>query len=90
MRRTPDPDQLLSDALELPLADRARLIESLIASLDRGEESAKIGEVERAWATEATRRAAEIDAGRVRTRPADEVFRAAREHLRTRRTQRGA
>jgi putative addiction module component (TIGR02574 family) len=84
-------DQLLSEALELPLTERAHLVEALIASLDDGpgaEAGPEAAEIERAWAAEAARRAAEIDAGRVRTRPAEEVFRAAREHLRARRAQR--
>ena len=84
-------DQLLSEALELSIAERAHLVEALIASLDEvadSETTSEVAEIERAWAAEAARRAAELDAGRARTRPAEEVFRSAREHLRARRAER--
>ena len=82
-----DPDQLLAEVLALPVGDRARLAESVLASLDEDEAGAEItsADVERAWAEEAVRRAAEIDAGTVKTIPADEVFRELREELRARR-----
>ena len=74
------PDELLAEALELSEEARARLAQSLIASLD-GEEDADPGEIERAWLAEARRRGAEIDAGDVQTRPATAVFHAARAEL---------
>lgn len=79
MSRT--PDELLAEALELPEKARARLAQSLITSLD-GDEDVDPAEIERAWLAEARRRAAEIDTGVVCTRPAAEVFDAAREELR--------
>lgn len=73
------PDQILAEALDLPLRERARLVESLIASLeDSAADDADA--VERAWTVEVERRVAEIDAGRVKMRPARDVFRAGREH----------
>ncbi len=81
------PDELLAEALELPEEARARLARSLISSLD-GEEDADPGEVERAWLAEARQRGAEIDAGAVQTRPAAEVFHAARDELRQLRARR--
>ena len=82
------PDELLAEALELPEEARARLAQSLIASLDNAQEDGDPGEIERAWLAEVSRRAAEIDAGTVRTRPAAQVFRAAREELRDLRARR--
>ncbi|MGH7564389.1 MAG: addiction module protein [Gemmatimonadota bacterium] len=75
------PDELLAEALELPEEARARIAQSLIASLD-GDEDADPAEIEREWLAEARRRVAEIDSGVVLTQPAAEVFRAAREELR--------
>jgi putative addiction module component (TIGR02574 family) len=46
-------------ALRLPAAERARLVERLIASLDADPA------VEEAWATEVERRNAEIEGGKV-------------------------
>ena len=82
------PDQILVEALDLPLRERARLVESLIASLDEsaGDDAEA---VERAWTVEVERRVAEIDAGQVTMRPARDVFRAVREQLRARRLARG-
>lgn len=67
-----DPDQLLAELLQLPTHVRARLAESLIASLDEDTD------VERAWREEVARRVAAIDAGLARTRPVEEVLRELR------------
>jgi putative addiction module component (TIGR02574 family) len=69
------PDDLLTQLLALPTGERARLAESLIASLDEDPE------VEAAWAVEVERRVAELDAGAVEPVPAEEAFRRARERL---------
>ena len=56
---------LLSNALDLDITDRAELAAQLIASLD-GEHDE---DVEAAWAVEIERRMTEIDGGTVRTVP---------------------
>lgn len=48
-----------AEALQLPAADRARLVERLIASLDMDPD------IEEAWAAEVERRNAELDSGAV-------------------------
>jgi putative addiction module component (TIGR02574 family) len=53
-----DAHRLLREAMDLPPAERARLAEELLASLDEREE-----DVERAWAAEIERRAQEIRNG---------------------------
>jgi putative addiction module component (TIGR02574 family) len=60
--------QVLAELLQLPLHVRARLAESLIASLD--DEA----EIEQAWRAEVARRVAALDAGSARTRPLAEVM----------------
>jgi putative addiction module component (TIGR02574 family) len=50
-------EALEAEALQLPAAERARLVERLIASLDVDPE------VEDAWASEVDRRHAEIESG---------------------------
>lgn len=52
-------ETLEAEALQLSAAERARLVERLIASLDIDPE------VERAWAAEVERRNAEIESGAV-------------------------
>lgn len=61
-------EQLEVEALNLPRDERARLAEALISSLD--EEA----EIELAWQEEIKRRVAELDAGTVKTIPAEQVF----------------
>lgn len=73
-------DQLLAEALDLPLEDRAHLAEYLISSLEDIED-VDAAQIEREWMAELSKRAAEIDSGTVRTEPATEVFRAARAEL---------
>lgn len=57
----------------LDLADRAKLAEQLLNSLDEPSEI----EVEKLWAEEARRRLAAYRAGQVEAIPAEEVFRRA-------------
>jgi putative addiction module component (TIGR02574 family) len=52
-------EALEAEALQLSVAERARLVERLIASLDIDPE------VEEAWAAEVERRNAEIESGAV-------------------------
>ncbi len=54
-----DLELLEAEALQLAPADRARLVERLIASLDTDPS------VEEAWASEVERRNAEIESGTV-------------------------
>jgi putative addiction module component (TIGR02574 family) len=63
-------------ALLLPPEERARLAERLIASLDRDPEVAA------AWDEEIRRRIEDLDAGRLESLPAEEVFEEARARLR--------
>lgn len=81
-------DELLAEALKLPEKARAWLAQSLIASLEEGEEDVDPTEVEQAWLAEVRWRAAELDARTVRTRPAPAVFQAARDELRELRARR--
>jgi len=59
-------EALESEALQLPAAERARLIERLIASLDLDPA------VEDAWAAEVERRNAEVEGGAVTMLPGAE------------------
>lgn len=70
------PD-LESEALKLSPSERARLAEALLQSLDElsDEENALL------WIEESKRRDIELSSHPDRARPADDVFRAAREHL---------
>jgi putative addiction module component (TIGR02574 family) len=68
---------LEAEALKLPTAERARLAEILLESLD----SLSDEENRRLWNEEAARRDAELDADPSRGRPAEDVFRDARARL---------
>jgi putative addiction module component (TIGR02574 family) len=70
------PD-LETEVLKLPVADRARLAETLLESLDTLTDE----ENRRLWIEEARRRDAELDADPSRGRPAEDVFRDARARL---------
>lgn len=62
---------------QLPLSERALLIEHLVATLDDPDEK----ECERLWIAEAERRYIEYSKGNITARPADDVFRDARTRL---------
>ncbi len=61
--------QILEQALMLPAAERANLVESLLASLDQPDER-----IEELWAKEAEARLAAYEAGQIEAYPVDEVF----------------
>ncbi len=69
-------EELEAEVLNLPLEDRARLVESLLQSLDEDSEH------ERLWAAEIERRWAAVQSGAVRTIPAEDVFRDAEDLVR--------
>jgi hypothetical protein len=71
-------EELRDEALKLSPEARAQLAHALLLSLDDLSEA----EIEELWLDEAIRRDEEIDAGKVELRPADDVFRDARERLR--------
>lgn len=66
---------LEAETLKLSAAERARLAEHLIASLDEDTET------EKAWASEVENRIAEIDSGKVQLIPAAEAIAQARAAL---------
>lgn len=70
-------DELKSIVLELPLEERAQLATDLLLSLDDLSER----EIEHLWLEEASRRDAEIDAGKAELIPGDQVFAEARARL---------
>jgi putative addiction module component (TIGR02574 family) len=61
-------ETLEAEALQLSAAERARLVERLIASLDIDPEA------EEAWASEVERRSAEIESGAVSLIPGPEAL----------------
>lgn len=66
-----DIDQLLQEALRLPLDARAKLAGELISSLDDAPPDA---DRDVAWAVEIRRRLASYDAGELRTIRGDDVL----------------
>ena len=70
-------DSLESQLLTLPPADRARLAELLLASLDSDLDAGPATAIEDAWREEATIRLQELRAGTVSGIPAWQVFEAA-------------
>jgi putative addiction module component (TIGR02574 family) len=74
---SPEVDELLKRAMALPPQDRGALAASLIDSLDEGLESDP--ETEVAWQHEVARRMEEIESGKVKTIPWQEVKQRARE-----------
>jgi len=68
-------ETLEAEALKLTVAERAKLAEHLIASLDEDSE------IEGAWAAETDRRIAEIEAGTAQLIPAAEAIARARAAL---------
>ncbi|GKT10531.1 hypothetical protein DSTSK_38360 [Desulforhabdus sp. TSK] len=62
-------DDLISEAISLPVEIRIELVEKLLQSLNSSQT-----EIDELWAIEAERRVAQIETGDVKTVPGDEVF----------------
>jgi len=80
------PHEIIASALQLPLAERERIVDALQESLidetiDHGPEE-PADEVEAAWSDEIARRIADIDSGRVKTIPSEEAERMIRGDVR--------
>lgn len=69
-------EALEAEVLGLPAAERSRLLERLIASLDADPE------IRKAWVQEAERRDAEVDSGAVSLVPGEQVLSRLRSDLR--------
>ena len=76
-------EELLREALKLPIAERADVAAELLASLDDAE-TENLVEVEAAWAAEIERRARRVMAGESAGVPWDDVRRRAEAELRKR------
>ncbi|HVQ39213.1 MAG TPA: addiction module protein, partial [Pyrinomonadaceae bacterium] len=74
-------EQLASDAMKLPVRDRVRLAQQLVASLDEDTEAATEKEIEELWFAEAERRLGELRSGSVEGVSAEDAFRNARNAL---------
>ena len=70
-------DEIIADAMKLPLKDRVRLAQQLASSLDDEVETG----VEALWFAEAERRLEELRKGKVEGIDSDEAFRNARKAL---------
>jgi len=68
---THEASDLLKKALALPAEERAELAGSLLESLDDVQDDPKA--VEAAWNVEITRRIADLDSGKAKTIPWEEV-----------------
>lgn len=66
--------EILEEARQLPYGDRAELIEQLIADSAKDLDPA----IEKAWGDEALRRLEEMESGKVKPVPGEEVMARAR------------
>ncbi len=75
---SPELDELMKQAMALPPEDREILANSLFESLDQTVDEG----VEAAWQEEVARRMDDIDSGKVKTVPWEQVRRKGQEILR--------
>jgi putative addiction module component (TIGR02574 family) len=68
---TPQSQQILREALDLPPADRAELVEQILASFEFPARK----DIDAAWAKEAEDRISAYDRGEIHSTPASKVFR---------------
>ena len=69
-------DELVDEAMSLPVELRVQLIDKLLKSLNPAQ-----AEIDELWAVEAEKRVADIEAGKVRPVPGEEVFDKIRKRL---------
>lgn len=71
-------EEIVANAMKLPLRERIQLAQQLISSVDEQLEE----DVEALWFAEAERRLDELQSGKVQGVPSDEAFSKARDALR--------
>jgi putative addiction module component (TIGR02574 family) len=69
-------EDIIRDAASLPVEERARVIDSLLRTLNPPDEA-----IDRQWVEVAKRRLAELRSGNVRPVPGEEVFGRLRERF---------
>lgn len=69
-------DELISEAISLPIEVRLQVVEKILESLNPSHK-----DIDELWAIEAERRVAEIEKGEVQTVPGDEIFRKLHDRL---------
>lgn len=69
--------ELIAEAASLPLEERARLVDSLLQTLNPADDSNTA-----AWLAVARRRLDDLDSGRVEAIPGDQVFERVHARLR--------
>ena len=68
--------EIIEEVTALPVEERARVVDSLLRTLNPPQ-----SEIDTAWAEVARRRLAELRSGRVKAIPGDQVFRRIRERF---------
>ena len=75
MPYTPNTDELIATAMQLPVSDRVALANAMLSSIEPSADSDTTQEeVDAAWDVEIARRIDDIDSGRVKTVPSSEVW----------------
>ncbi|MDH5631557.1 MAG: addiction module protein [Gammaproteobacteria bacterium] len=74
-------EEIEKELFELPREDRARVARDLIVSLDQEEQHVSPEEWDRAWKAEIAQRLEDLETGKTRFIPGEEVMRRAREQL---------
>jgi putative addiction module component (TIGR02574 family) len=69
-------NELIDEAMSLPVELRAQLIDKLLKSLNPSQ-----AEIDKLWSLEAEKRVADIDSGKVQLIPGEEVFKKIRKKL---------
>ena len=77
---SPQFEEIAADAMKLPVRDRVRLAQKLVATLEDGQEE-DIAKIEALWFAEAQRRFDELRTGSVTGLTSDEAFQKARDAL---------
>lgn len=71
-----EAEELIKEAVSLPVELRARLVDELLKSLNPPQAA-----IDELWAAEAERRVSEIESGKVKPIPGEQVFEELRKRL---------
>jgi len=71
-----EAEELIKEAVSLPVELRVRLVDELLKSLNPSQAA-----IDELWAAEAERRVSEIESGKVKPIPGEQVFEELRKRL---------
>lgn len=72
--KTPEANELIASALQLPVSDRVTLVNAMLESMEDNIEKVSQSEIDKSWNDEIAHRVKDIESGNVDTVPSSSLW----------------